>query len=551
MKTNFEPLFNTALGIYERYSLNTEKIKTALAEIPDFRVTVPLVGGFSTGKSSLINAALGEKLLPVDITPETAVPTELFLGNDTAELISFDGNSKTLPLAEFDPSVLNVEKYKLVKIALSAPLFGEIPSVKIVDMPGFDSGIEFHDRAIDDYLPQSLAYIITFAADERTVRQSVLTFLSELKIHKVPVYTVITKSTVVDPATLEPTKAHIEDTLKRFLKLEEIKIVVTEAKGKRTNVEGFKEILRDIQGKSEDIFNEYFKNRLLNCCSVAEKFISDRLRQLDMTLDDLQLEKEESERKLEELDRHFSQEKDRFTQQLQGCVSTFRSKLECNLNAAASSMEEMLMQKMDITEKVKSIARTTAASVIQSELEPKVKKHIANVSELIDLSTYSKDVQLSEFQNNQIGRAEKFLNDGVKPIVSVIGAAIGALISGPLAPIGALIGGAIGALFSFITGNVIDNAKQKKLKEQARQQVRQIIDSAVSQVTESFESGIYKYSDEINASLAKEIEEKRSLTLKAIEDSEKKIQENTRAKEAEKAQLNADLEELRGIQNGI
>ena len=38
---------------------------------------VPVVGGFSAGKSTLINSFLGSDLLPTAITPETALATEL------------------------------------------------------------------------------------------------------------------------------------------------------------------------------------------------------------------------------------------------------------------------------------------------------------------------------------------------------------------------------------------------------------------------------------------------------------------------------------------
>ena len=46
---------------------------------------VPVVGAFSAGKSSLLNAIMGSSILPMDIKPETAIPTEL--RHDTHERI--------------------------------------------------------------------------------------------------------------------------------------------------------------------------------------------------------------------------------------------------------------------------------------------------------------------------------------------------------------------------------------------------------------------------------------------------------------------------------
>ncbi len=70
-------------------------------------------------------------------------------------------------------------------------------------MPGFDSGVALHNKAIDDYLPQSHAYILTFAATEPVIPDSIVNFLRELKLYRLPVYIVITKSKSVTPAQLD------------------------------------------------------------------------------------------------------------------------------------------------------------------------------------------------------------------------------------------------------------------------------------------------------------------------------------------------------------
>lgn len=48
-----------------------------IASIKDRELLVPVVGGFSAGKSTALNAFLGEDILSVAITPETALATEL------------------------------------------------------------------------------------------------------------------------------------------------------------------------------------------------------------------------------------------------------------------------------------------------------------------------------------------------------------------------------------------------------------------------------------------------------------------------------------------
>lgn len=169
--TNYTTKFETARKIAEKYQQPIiSDIKVAEKELPDFKVTVPIVGGFSTGKSSLLNSVIGEKLLSTAITPETAVPTELVYGDDTATLIKKSGAESKIPLSEFKPETLSVADYELVKINTSAEAFSKLKSLKIVDMPGFDSGCEVHNKAIDNYLPKSLAYVIAIAQPRRAER---------------------------------------------------------------------------------------------------------------------------------------------------------------------------------------------------------------------------------------------------------------------------------------------------------------------------------------------------------------------------------------------
>ena len=64
----------------EKYGLQTAGISSYIDSIDDFKVTSPLVGRFSTGKSSLLNGLLGKKYLSENTLPETSIPTEIMYG---------------------------------------------------------------------------------------------------------------------------------------------------------------------------------------------------------------------------------------------------------------------------------------------------------------------------------------------------------------------------------------------------------------------------------------------------------------------------------------
>lgn len=74
------------LGVSEEYQDKLTRLRHLVTESM-FRVIV--VGGFSRGKSTLINALLGDKVLPAKMTPTTAVITVIKYGEQPRALVYF------------------------------------------------------------------------------------------------------------------------------------------------------------------------------------------------------------------------------------------------------------------------------------------------------------------------------------------------------------------------------------------------------------------------------------------------------------------------------
>ena len=80
--SEYKAKFQKLKEIKERYGMDTQEVSKIIDDIDHYRVNTPVIGNFSTGKSSMINAIIEKPLLSVDITPETAVPTEIYYGNN-------------------------------------------------------------------------------------------------------------------------------------------------------------------------------------------------------------------------------------------------------------------------------------------------------------------------------------------------------------------------------------------------------------------------------------------------------------------------------------
>lgn len=159
------------------YELSTKSVIELQDEMYNAKVCTPIIGKFSSGKSALVNTLLGysRKILKEDITPETAIPAEIVYSDseDFITVIRNDGGYKQLTISEYRDYEADASTVKSARIQLKNSFLERIPDVMLVDMPGFESGFEIHNKAIDNYLPQSLAYIIAFPADDMIVRSSV------------------------------------------------------------------------------------------------------------------------------------------------------------------------------------------------------------------------------------------------------------------------------------------------------------------------------------------------------------------------------------------
>ncbi len=108
------------------------------------RLRVLVVGEAKRGKSTLVNALLGREVLPVGVTPLTALATTVTHGPDEdAEVRFLDGRAGRFPLAALDDLVTergnpaNSRAIAGITVRVDAPILAR--GVEIVDTPGTGS----------------------------------------------------------------------------------------------------------------------------------------------------------------------------------------------------------------------------------------------------------------------------------------------------------------------------------------------------------------------------------------------------------------------------
>jgi len=159
-----------------------EKISNLANSAREQQLVVPVVGAFSSGKSTMINNLIGETTLPVGITPETSLAAELHYSPENfIEAVKENGEVDRYKLSEITTVTANAAKYQYARLYLNNERLREIEPLVLVDMPGFDSPLDLHNKAIMAYLDRGCYYIVLSSVEEGTITKSLERRLLEIE----------------------------------------------------------------------------------------------------------------------------------------------------------------------------------------------------------------------------------------------------------------------------------------------------------------------------------------------------------------------------------
>lgn len=181
-----------------------ESLREKLLE-EQFQVVV--MGEFKRGKSSLINALLGESILPVAAIPLTSVVTVVKAGPTTKASVEFlDGRSTEISRAQIEDYVAedrNPKNHKQVsRVVVQAPsdLLGE--GTLLVDTPGSGSVYRHNTEVAQKYLPQADAVILVISSDP-PISDTEVQFLHSIRRWARKLFIVLNKIDYLAPSDLK------------------------------------------------------------------------------------------------------------------------------------------------------------------------------------------------------------------------------------------------------------------------------------------------------------------------------------------------------------
>lgn len=170
-----------------------------------------VMGEFKRGKSSVINALIGEDILPVGVVPLTAIATILEYGETaTAQILFQDGNHKEVgvqALWDFATEKGNPNNEKGVsEVRVSWPSPWLKSGVRLIDTPGIGSVYQHNSAVTYDLLPRADAVLLVLSVDQ-PIGQVEYDFLKQVRNYAGRIFFLLNKMDLLTASDLAESQA--------------------------------------------------------------------------------------------------------------------------------------------------------------------------------------------------------------------------------------------------------------------------------------------------------------------------------------------------------
>ena len=382
------------LGL-EKASKELQRIEQ-IETMTDCPIVLPLVGEFSSGKTTLINALTDKCKLKTDPKPTTATVFEVHFGCDRchALVVSSQGEETAVD----DISTLNNELYADAAVVNVYDTSTRVPSsVVLVDTPGISSQDIKHKQTLVNFLPHADAILLVSDINQQ-ITKSLIDFVDTIRLSKRPVYIVLTQCDTKSGTDIETAKAKTFDNAE--LPIQQIACVSS----KKGDLDELYSMLQNIQQEKNDIIKRVNEERVKSICQQMAQQI-DVLIQSVSSDEDYENTIREQQIKLKHLNRCID-----------ALFEGIKEDVDCCQKECVRAYEDTIFGKLDslVAEKgcdfdsmAMSAVNNTASLMLdefKSNVTSAVAKHIRskhNDDQSLDF-TALKDLDLSSFSIGQM-----------------------------------------------------------------------------------------------------------------------------------------------------
>lgn len=266
--------------------------RSLLESLKETKVKVPLVGDFSAGKSSLLNTFIEQdELLPTSMLAETAVSFELYYS--IKERVELERMGTRVSVSDFAGiKNLNTCPGDIIKVYTTSKVIRDLEDrdIILVDMPGLDSGLEAHNKAINNYIENGTSFIVISDIEQGSLRKSTIDFLTEMKEYNLKCSVLLSKKDKKPESEAIDVKEYIQKQANSYVKANTFVGMVS---AHNNELDDFKIALSKINAeellfqKSESIVLDYEKS-VIDAFLIRKSTINQSVEELDSKFRDIQ-----------------------------------------------------------------------------------------------------------------------------------------------------------------------------------------------------------------------------------------------------------------------
>lgn len=198
------------------------RLRELFVRLAEDRFNLVVVGRFSRGKTSLMNAILGTDRLPTGIIPLTSVITTVAYGSKEQVIISYKNRqfSSEVPLEALPDYVTqrgnpaNIRQVKIAEVKLPAEILRR--GFYFVDTPGLGSPIPENTRTTEEFLPEADAFVLV-TSYESPLSEEELRVLRAASLSAHRVFVVLNKHDTVSPEERSEALRYLDEQLSELL----------------------------------------------------------------------------------------------------------------------------------------------------------------------------------------------------------------------------------------------------------------------------------------------------------------------------------------------
>lgn len=535
---------NLLKKLSQKYDVTTDVLDHILVDNLKFQVRLPLIGAFSSGKSSLVNSLLKDRIFPVEVNPETCLPAEVHYGSEeNLSLCGLSGESRPITRPQIKAQDYGLAEdgnvTRWLDVALPNPILAQCPELVLVDMPGWESGIAQHCHAIDNYVHRSGAYCLVVSVDDGNLRESLKRVLAELKLFNKPIMVVLTKCDKRPEEDTEAVARQIVAEVESVIGSAPLAVVKV---SRKKNIEAFISAVHQVNQLSSDIHHQAIIKPLKAYISQLESTLRVLLNDDNLEVEQIAVEQQQRQHELELLRVQLNDAGELLDSIVPTTVDRVLELFSNRLTAQVDSLARAAIHQGDIEGIIGSTQRLAFTEGLELEFKPRIRQQIQSISPINAEDPQGFSVEMNFKSSGENSITKDILSDVLPMLIGVL---TRTPILIPLAPL-------ITRLIKGVFANKEKEFQARQHLEDAKQYVlSSLIPDICARSRNTVEEALLKSVAEIKQQLMSDTEVRGEQHLEALRKLAVNLEQSQQQQRQLKDEYLADLDTLLTFTAGL